>query len=147
MDTEKVIIEQGIARTMFVTAWADEMEEQGRSFPCGAEIMGLAPEETPEVAIKEAYRFVGALENSSRMTLLPLIYQAAKADGQEFPEMPEDSRKDYAITFGHCLFMEALGHGVSWFDSHAKFNIAIPNYENPLLGDPSTLEPGERFAG
>lgn len=144
MDLEKVIIEKAIARTMFVTAWADEMEEQGKSFAPQQEIMSVAPS-TPSVAIKEAYRFVGALENQNHMMISTLIHQAAKADGLTIDSMEESQLAEYAREFGHYMSMEAMGHGVSWFDDHKEFKINIPDYENPLLGDPSTLDPGPTF--
>ena len=144
MDIEKVIIEKGIARALFVTAWADEMEEQGRSFPPQTELMSVAPS-TPTVAIKEAWRLTGALENENKMGILPLIYQAAKADGLDMETMPKSQKLEYASDFGHYLAMESLGHGVSWFDNHASFDLKHPYYDHPLAGDPSTLEPGLIF--
>ena len=145
MDMDKVVIEKGIAKTMFVTAWADEMEERGRSFPAGSDVMHLAPR-TPSVAILEAYRFMGALEQANKMSLPVLVNQAAKADGVELEEMPVSDKQEYLESFGHYMFMEALGHGVSWFDDHKKFDIEIPNYENPLFGHASTFDFGDSLA-
>ena len=31
--------------------------------------------------------------------------------------------------FGHYLAMEAMGHGVSWWDTHARFKIEVPDVE------------------
>lgn len=144
MDIKKVIIGKGIARTMFVTAWADEMEEQGKNFAPRQEVMSVAAP-TPSIAVKEAYEFVGALENSNKMGLVPLIYKAAIADGRDIDSMSDGEKAEYARDFGHYLFMEALGHGASWFDDHKQFDLEIPDYENPLIGDPSTLETGPLF--
>lgn len=144
MDLEKVIIHQGIARAMFVSAWADEMEDQGYEFPPQTEIMDVAPK-TPQEALFEAYRMVGMLEEVNGYSVLVLLYKAAKADGLSVDEMSESDLRQYAERFGHCLVIEALGHGISWFDDHEEFEIKIPDFENPLLGDDSTMDMGDKY--
>lgn len=144
MDLEQVIINKGIARSMFVSAWADEMEEQGKSFSPGSEIMQLAPH-TPHQAVAEAYRFTGRIEGANDSSLIVLLYKAAKADGRVVDEMSESEKIEYAESFGHYLLMESLGHGVSWFDSHQEFDLKIPDFENPMIGHSATLKAGSKF--
>lgn len=146
MNIEEIMIEKGMARALFVDTWANEMEEQGRSFRPQADLMDLAPA-TPAVAIKEAYRLTGQLEASNAQGILTLLSKAARKDGTSLDEMTESSQAEYAQSFGHYMAMEALGHGVSWFDDHAKFAIDIPDFEGGnLLGHPSTMDYGQSMA-
>jgi len=142
MDIEKVIIEKGIARSMFATAWADELEENGGSFAPGTEILDVAPF-TPTDAIKEAYRLTGHIEALNSICILAIINKAAKADGFDIGEMSNKDKAKYGEEFGHYLLMEAIGHGVSWFDDHENFDLKIPDYENPMAGHPSTMFVGK----
>ena len=52
-----------------------------------------------------------------------VLWQASEAD----KGAPIDS--DYAGEFGHDLAMQAMGHGVSWFDDHHKFPLKVPHTE------------------
>lgn len=42
---------------------------------------------------------------------------------------PSVDNGEYAREFGHYLAMQALGHGVSWFDDHARFDLTVPHSE------------------
>jgi len=45
--------------------------------------------------------------------------------------LPEAVGEDaYLDSFGHYLAMQAMGHGVSWFDAHAKFPLKFPRIES-----------------
>ena len=127
-NTEEVAI-AAMARAFFVSAWADRMEERGYNFS-QRELMDEAPP-TPRYALLAATKFAGHLEHANHLNLPAIIYQAAKADG--VPDVYERGvHDDLAREFGHYVAMQALGHGVSWFDDHAKFDLKIPHFEFSL---------------
>lgn len=126
----------GMARAVFVQWYAGEMEEEDPCIPPGMardkagpgeDWMDVAPE-TPKEAFVWARRFAVRLaeENGLGCALplagvVPLLRKAAEADGQAWPPPAE-----YAEEFGQDLAMQSVGHGVSWFDDHADFEIEIP---------------------
>lgn len=131
-------IVNAIARAWFVSAWASKQEEKGRSFS-GQELMDVAPK-TPRHAREAALIYLGRLECANKRDICGLLHDAAKADyatagitdgmyvePDGFVGAYTDS--EYARTFGHYIGMEALGHGVSWFDDHAEFELIIPRTE------------------
>jgi hypothetical protein len=65
---------------------------------------------------------IGGYEALSGLEIHCLLAKAAKADmyGSEY------IRDEYARDFGHYLAMMSLGHGVSWFDNHARFDLKVP---------------------
>ena len=111
---------KAMARAMFVSAWADAEEEGGRKFG-RVELMDIAPKTSPE-AKQHAEKLAKQFEQKNGMSLDELLAKAAEADGAEI-----DS--DYAEEFGHDLAMQAMGHGVSWFDDHEKFPLKVPQTE------------------
>lgn len=115
---------KGAAAAFFVSAWGDKEEEAGRSYP-GKDLMDVAPD-TPDYVMKEAYRFIGALENANKRHIASIFHKAIEADVAEGKDV---KNKDYPDLFGHYLAMEAMGHGVSWWDDHAKFEIVVPHVE------------------
>lgn len=135
---------ESIARTLWVTAWADEMEERGETKGwAGADLMDLAPE-TPEAARVMTKAFVERIEKENDCTVEDGFILALVADGRAFPARHErgswtkyPTREVAAIaladSFGHYLAMEAMGHGVSWKDDHAHQPLKLPhgveNYE------------------
>jgi hypothetical protein len=145
-DTENTII-NAMARAFYVSAWAERQEEKGRSF-AGQELMDVAPK-TPKFVRDFALMFAGRLHeaNDCAGSLLVLLNEAAKADvletkGLDKSEVPlwfqhpylesevsELTDDKYASDFGHYLAMQAMGHGVSWFDDHAKFDLKVPHVE------------------
>jgi len=122
-------IAAAMARAMFVSAWADEQEERGRRFPPQTELMDVAPR-TPMAALHRAYNLIGRFESQNHMPMVSLLYAAAKADGID--PYAGDLSSNYVRDFGHYLAMEAIGHGVSWFDDHAKFKLDVPHFEYNL---------------
>jgi hypothetical protein len=110
----------GMARILFVLEWSDREDEQGRHYP-GQALEHVAPE-TPREAFDAAHNLAGRFEQLNGMALVRLLRQAADADGRK----PDDR---YADDFGHYITMQALGHGVSWFDDHARFPIRFPRFE------------------
>lgn len=140
---DKII--EGIARTLFVCTYADGIDSgdlEGPAAGPGQDWMDIAPP-TPHSAFNTAWRLAGKLEQANGMGILSLIYKADAADrGLKFGDLlgREDCFK-YAKDFGSDLAMMALGHGVSWFDDHAKFDLEVPDIEYEV-----TQEECEEFA-
>ena len=115
----------GLARTLYVLAWAEHEGEEGRTYP-GEELSRLAPP-TPATARDVALKLAGRFEQANDVGLLTLLWWAAMADG-----LPEDLGRipdRYAEEFGHALALQALGAGAGWFDSHAGFPLVVPRFE------------------
>jgi hypothetical protein len=113
---------EGAARAYWVTAWADHMEEQGESLGSG-DLMDLAPP-TPLSAYVAAGELIGSLTCANKVHWAVLAARAAEADGYDYDPTEIDLEE-----FGHYLAMQSMGHGVSWFDDHAEFDIKIPHVE------------------
>lgn len=111
---------EGASRAFWATSWATGMEERGESV--SGDVMEQAPE-TPLSAWVAAGQLIGALECANNAPIHTLADRASRADGGE-GILDID-----ANLFGHYMAMQALGHGVSWFDDHAKFKIKIPLME------------------
>jgi hypothetical protein len=108
-----------VARTLFVTAWADWTDQYGKGTPgMGAELMDVAPK-TPVYAYEAADKLIKDYEEICRCSWTDLFARAFLAEHVEKEEATDIVK--LAREFGYCLTMEALGHGVSWEDSHAKF--------------------------
>jgi hypothetical protein len=141
---------EGAARAMFVPAWIAYERERGRSFPFqNAE--GMAPA-TPDYARLEAARLLGMLEALNgdspavddpnafinNGVICNILRAAYVADGHPSsvhePALSVWQRwaDENARTFGHYIAMEALGHGVSWFDDHERFPLMVPMIEFEL---------------
>lgn len=100
-DTE---ILEGMARGVFVSAWADKKEEKGQSFS-GQDIYKIAPR-TPSYAKKWARDLRETILNLNEAPSLTYLYEFAKSKG--YKKKPED--------FGFHLGMQSIGHGVGWHD-------------------------------
>lgn len=143
------IIYMGMARALWVTSYADWVEnriEETDHDEEGAErLRDLQPgpggdwndvtPETPKSADQAAEDLTVLIERANNAstgdvptTLMDLYYRAVEADAEvaKAPFVPDEK---YAEMFGHYLAMQALGHGVTWFDDHAKFPIRIPSFE------------------
>jgi len=104
---------ESAARAFFVSAWADAAEEQGESFS-GMQLMDVAPP-TPDEVIEHAARFIKSVEKLNGRSIDELYAEAANA-----PDEADHSREPTPSEFGHYLAMEAMGHGVSWYDDHPE---------------------------
>jgi hypothetical protein len=113
---------EAMARALFVSAWADAEEQEGRSFGGGVDLMDVAPKTSAE-AKQHAKKLAKQFEQKNGMSLDELLAKAAEADKDA------DIDSDYASDFGHYLAMQAMGHGVSWFDDHEKFTLNVPKTE------------------
>lgn len=119
---ERQIID-AMARAMFVTTWADRMEERGLGHKLsGQKLMDIAPKTSRDAlaaAKKLAAMFAEANEGASMNDLYArALNVAGKHEGDASPH-----------SFGHYMAMEAMGHGVSWTDDHPEFKVNIPRFE------------------
>ncbi len=112
-----------MARALFVLEWSDREDEAGRNYP-GQALEHVAPP-TPREATDAAHNLAGRFEQLNGYGINSLLRQAALADGRP-DKIPPDN---YAEDFGHYLAMQALGHGVGWFDDHARFPLRFPRFE------------------
>lgn len=126
----------GAAKAFFVTAYADYVEEghstdndldeeereQRLALPrpgAGEDWMEYAPEPPLNAFALAGELWAGLYHLNGEAGVYSLSLRAEHADGKAV-----DPEK-----FGHYLAMEAMGHGVSWFDDHAKFEIEVPDIE------------------
>jgi hypothetical protein len=122
-DFDNTFIEEfseGAARAAFVSSWADRQEERGKTYP-GRDLMDVAPS-TPLSAYVWAGKLIGRLEAANNANIWMIGSRAAKADRVAWKRFD-------GVEFGHYMAMEALGHGVSWFDDHKRFKVKIPHME------------------
>ena len=131
---------EGAARAFFVTAYADYVDEghstdndltdedrEARlglpSATMGADWYDYAPT-TPLNAYALAGELWASLEHANKASVYVLAERAAIADG-----ISDGLNGIDAEDFGRDLAMQAMGHGVSWFDDHERFDLKIPNIE------------------
>jgi hypothetical protein len=112
---------EGAARAVWVQAWADHQEQKGKTLR--GELMHQAPA-TPLSAYVWAGELMGRLAELNKSDIHRLSVKAVEADLARRRDVPFSM-----VDFGHYMAMQALGHGVSWFDDHAQFAIKIPHME------------------
>lgn len=113
-------LNDSIARTLFVTAWADREESEGRTYP-GKELFDVAPP-APAEAYHAAAELIRSTEVKNRR-LIDTIYKRA---------LEASKREDSSSTleeFGYLLAMQALGHGVGLEDEFPGHGVEVPNFE------------------
>ncbi len=139
---------KAIARTLFVTAWADHEEEKGVSFS-GKDLFACAPAHTPLAAFLKAEdlgrqiaRMNGldpSLPSDALATLFERACEADKALAQSvapsLPVLPQKGFESLKEEFGHYLAMQSLGSGATWFDDHAEFPLEVPLIEFSFYSD------------
>ena len=148
--TIREIILASMARTLWVAAYADEVEERAAEGDeaadsamarNGADWMVIAPE-TPDEARTMAAKLCVEVEQLNGRTLEDGFTVALVADllgrvpsraRSIHRESPVDAADRLADTFGHYLAMQALGHGVSWEDDHAEMPLKLPYFSNGYL--------------
>jgi hypothetical protein len=120
---------EGAARAMFAAAWSHE----SCSNPTGADPSGDAPA-TPPDALLEGYRLAGRCEAANLMPIDDIVEAARIADGGEGVAEPEE--------FGRCYALSACGHGASWFDRHADFDLKPVSFEyaGPAVGHETSVD-------
>lgn len=109
---------ESAARALFVSAWGDREEEEGRTYP-GEDLMNVAPE-TPDDARAAAAGLFKSTELVNKKPIEQLYQQALDRSGREESERTRD-------LFGHYLAMEALGHGVGLADEFDKHGVKVPD--------------------
>jgi len=139
----------GAARALWVSAWASAQEEDGVSMS-GMDLDECAPP-TPNEALIEAAKWIGALEAVNGKHLARIEYEGLIADGYSSDESASDywvGARDARYAMGHGLMLEAMGHGASWFDDHPRFELKMTTRleelgleeEEELMGDEDEKE-------
>jgi len=134
-----VKIIDSMARTLHVMAYADAVEQgsiKGPRASAGQDWMDIAPKTRPEAKI-EAAVLAGQIITMNKKGLLFLLRDAMYADAMQnndihlLNNLINNTEYDdkYIEDFGHCLAMQSLGSGVSWFDDHAEFSLELPHIE------------------
>lgn len=127
-EEEHIFLRDGIARALFVTAWADRQEELGVTYP-GEDLMDVAPEHTPLIAVLAANYIVDQYEKLNKVSIMTLFCRGQVAD-LNLGSLSECTLEEEELDqFGHYLGMMAMGTGVSWFDDHADFPLESPFVE------------------
>lgn len=120
---------EGMAKAFWVTSWADyceqmsparraKLREEGLIPGPGGDWMDAAPPMPPSAKLA-AKRLAQAFEERNGATVSELLDRAMEADGGV-------AGRNEADLFGHYLAMQAMGHGVGWFDDHAEFPLEFP---------------------
>jgi hypothetical protein len=121
-------IVEGMARALFVSAYADcvesweenggKPEDRPHRCSCGEDWMDYAPP-TSTAALDVASMLADQIEKVNCCKLGTLYNRATKAC-KNHPTHCE-SRTHTPEYFGHYLAMQALGSGVAWTDNHESF--------------------------
>lgn len=118
--------QRGVEDGLWLLAWASAMEEEG--LPTPRNITRETADPAPRSVSQLARRYMATLARLNRSPgraqgrtvigrkILAIVRRAALADGR--PINPEE--------LGYYLTMQSLGHGVSWTDDHACFDVIIP---------------------
>lgn len=137
MKTDTIIA--AMASTMYQTAWHDRQDERyrkhrekGTSYP-GMGMIHVPSRKTPPWIVREACRLAGKYEQANGVACMEvLIWRAWRADNPDTNHEKMEASwicKQYRERFGVCLAYMAMGHGVSWFDDHAKFALVRVHIE------------------
>jgi hypothetical protein len=157
------IILNGMARTLWVHAYADwvdelskeERDEFGVERARGGQDWNDVAPETPKAAHKAALELVKLYESDKNTGDIVELYAMAQtvdmgeelvfdesdvvpAKGQtkeRAQELEREWKMDDAETFGSYLASMALGTGSSWFDDHKEFELARPYFECHFDGE------------
>jgi hypothetical protein len=149
---DRAIIEAA-ARTLFIDAWAHREEERtedfnqgnrarpGYRFGPGENIDDAAPAMTPPGARQAAHLWAGRMMAANGGRPLSYFLRVARAAdavkatpsiGRSWDPLYGGNEDRYIEMFGHYLIMQAMGHGVGWFDDHEEFPIEIVDAEYNL---------------
>lgn len=114
---------ESMARALFVSAWASSEEEAGRSHG-GKELMDIAPR-TSKRAEQAAKKLAAEMEKTNGIPIEALYILAALQPGKRYGK--EDPSPHL---FGHYMAMQALGHGVSWWDDFPNVTVVPEGVEH-----------------
>jgi hypothetical protein len=121
-------LENIMARTLHVCAFADMCDELDQPVGGGGDYMDVAGE-TPNSYRYESAFLVGKIEHLNNETIGQMYLRAL--DEGNYPDT-DKNRRD----FGHYMVMESLGHGVAWSDDHVKFEHNLPYFQE-MIATPS----------
>ena len=132
-------IVSAMARALFVDAWAEAEQEAWRQpGGPGRDLMDHAPETIPE-AFDKAEELAAEFEQVNQKAFDVMYEEAAALPGKHY-------REPTAEDFGHYTAMQAIGHGVGWYDDHPDHGFKIPHVAWVIYpGDYGAEEP-ERCA-
>lgn len=141
----------GMARAIWVDVWATEYEEmsaarrKSHGYPAsmsGRDYDDYAPE-TPAWAYEAAEKLCEQFEVENNVdNMLEIIKRAEDAERTRSRSaghtsaigfIPFDGGDENLL--GHYLAMESMGHGVSWFDDHARFPLEFPDIDSHQYWD------------
>lgn len=128
-------ITQSCAHLLWCMAWADAMEEAGRSVQ--GEIFDQAPE-TPMEAYVCAGMIVARFEAANKTSIASIFYAAYLAATGEEPAHG-DYHGDMAHRFGVCLAFQYVGSGVTWQDDYPAFQVHGKPFERARGEMPGAL--------
>jgi hypothetical protein len=101
------------SKAFFASAWADMAEEHGSDvIGPGTEIMNVMPDETDPEAIHAA--------NTLMMDIERLNNQPLEALMKIIQEKGDGDRPNTVEHFGHYAAMQAIGHGVGFYDAFGQ---------------------------
>lgn len=118
---------EGAAKAFFADAFASLYEEwcsSGEEIPDifdghvpgpGSDWMDYIPE-VPTACYVEAGMLWEKIANLNNSNMYHIVTRALEA--ADIPTDPEEIE-----LFGHYMAMQAMGHGVSWFDDHPEFQV------------------------
>lgn len=132
------VIEGAMARLLWALAWADAMEEAGRSREMsGKEITHIMPP-VPPLAYRCAERIAGEIEGWVGAQYghvggrsLHVMFTDAWKEHTGAARAREGASDEDRVRFGECLVYQYVGHGVSWTDDHNGPALRIPHGESP----------------
>lgn len=134
-------IANSIARTLFVSGYADFCEENdcGRRPGPGGDWSNTAGK-TPAEFNLMAYRLIGAFEQMNGASLICVFASACRENSVEFKTPPQE----FVTQYGHYMAMSSMGHGVSWTDDHEPHFMSDREVSYPMF-DPNEHFDYERF--
>jgi hypothetical protein len=121
-------IEDGVATMLWGEAWGAHVDEHECNELDDESIENAMPP-PPDEAIEEAKRLIEAYEAANGVSVSVLYERALDADAGESVASDDDEPD----AFGGDLVFMSLGTDMSWFDSHAKFPLEVPTFDNSAL--------------
>jgi hypothetical protein len=124
----------GMAKAIWVTSFANWCEE----VPSRMRKHGPGPggdwvdvvDDPPASAEQAAADMAEAFREQNGVSMADLCERATGADG----------KNANSENFGHYMAMQAMGHGVSWFDDHRTFPVRFPRHFEAYSPDGKTVE-------
>lgn len=138
MSSASQALARGIADAMWVSLWADHVNEKGGVFPPGTALDRVAPL-PPRAAFDMAFYVLGRICGVNDTSPELLAYRVARTEQEEGDIDVSDA---FCRELGWCLAMEYMGHGVSWMDDHEAHGLDIPSGGLSLCFEDLIYDPG-----